>query len=188
MFFFPNQGNPMLKTLLKQQKNPYCKVLENRSYLLTSFDPELFLPSSLSPCLWVMRQVSQDQRAARVCCPWGCSRHLLHKLDGRQGGGKGWGEAQLKASWTTAAQLLFCHRQVLWTKGFMGSFHPHMPHLHTLAPPDVVVLSSSTWHQLFPEHIQCFLAVCVQTSQIPKIVYRKMSSGRLIILYSNRAL
>lgn len=84
-------------------KNPYCKVLENRSYLLTSFDPELFLPWSLSPCLWVMRQASQDQRAARVCCPWGCSCHLLQKLDGRQGGGNGWEEEKL--SWRRHGQL-----------------------------------------------------------------------------------
>lgn len=156
---------------------------------------DFFWPRALPPVISVSLPVGDEAgKSGPESCEGLLSMRMLTPLAAQAGwqAGRRKGvrrrEAQLKASWTTAAQLLFCHRQVLWTKGFMGSFHPHMPHLHTLAPPDVVVLSSSTWHQLFPEHIQCFLAVCVQTSQIPKIVYRKMSSGRLIILYSNRAL
>lgn len=193
MFFFPNQGNHMLKTLPKQH-NPHCKVKCWETEV--SFPLVLTLSSSLHDCCllacgqWGCSQISQDHRDARVCCPRGCSCQLLHKPEGRQGAGKGGRriKAHLKAPWATASQPFFCHRHILWTKGFMGSFYLHTPHLPpTLAPPDIVLLASPNWHQLLAAHIQCFLPVHVQTGQTHKI-YRKMPFGTLIVLYSNAAL
>lgn len=118
MFFFPNQGNHMLKTLPKQH-NPHCKVKCWETEV--SFPLVLTLSSSLHDCCLLAcgqrgcSQISQDHRDARVCCPRGCSCQLLHKPEGRQGAGKGGRriKAHLKAPWGTASQPFFCHRHIL---------------------------------------------------------------------------
>lgn len=175
IFIFPNQGNHMLK-----QQSLSC-VPRNS-------------PSSSPHCLlacrqWGCSQVRQDRRAVKPCWSWGCSCHLLHELEGRQGGQKGIrrAEAQLKAPWAAASQP-FCHRHILKQRLHGQLLAAHITSPPTLAPPGVMVLSRSSWHQLFPAHIWSLLGVRVQASQTPKIINRMMPFGMLIILYSNAAL
>lgn len=84
----------------------YCKVkcwkTEVNFWLILTLSSSSHHLCLLACGWWVCSQVSQDQRAARVCCPWGCSGHLLHKLDGRQGGRRVW---EQKLSWRWHGQL-----------------------------------------------------------------------------------
>lgn len=155
-FIFPNQGNHMLK-----QQSLLCVPRSSPSSS----------PNYLLACRqWGCSQIRQDHRAVKACWSWGCSCHQLHELEGRQGEQKGVrrAEAQLEAPRATAPQPRICHRHILKQRLHGQLLLAHTTPPPTLAPPGGMVLSRSSWHQLFPELIWCLLEVRVQASHLQK--------------------
>lgn len=74
---------------------------------------------------------------------------MLHELEGRQGGQKGVGrtEAQLKAPRAAASlpSQSYSETKASWAASTCTHHTPP-----TQAPPGVMVLSRSSWHQLLP--------------------------------------
>lgn len=173
----------VLYTYLSQARKLHAET--TITVVCTQEQHKLFLPTVSSPAgneaflRWVrtteLQGLLDHEGAHATCMSWKAGREDK----------RGLGEQKL--SWRLHGQLhpnpsvkdIFC-------------LHGQLPLAQTtpsptLASPGVMVLSRSSWHQLFPAHIWRLLGVCVLTSQTLKIIYRKMPLRMLIFLYSNAA-